>query len=287
MTPAFNVLFLCTHNSARSIMAEAILEKLGKGRFNAYSAGSEPARQPMPEVIDRLQRSATTSRGCAASPGTNSPGPDAPRMDFVIALCDTPHGQVCPDFGDKCRSPAPGRCPTRRNSPAVAIERATLLNELYASLRRRIEIFTSLPFATLDRMALKARLDEIGDSRAHCAAEGALIMRVGINGMGRIGRLALRAAMGGMYRADGRSARGQPARCRPCQRAQGRRGGDRASARIRQHPWPLARALRRRGRPRDPHRQPAHRLQRRGDARRRRRGAISAATSCSNAPASS
>ncbi len=97
-------------------------------------------------------------------------------------------------------------------------------------------------------------------------------MRVGINGMGRIGRLALRAAMGGLYRARGRSARGQSPRRRACERAQGWRGHDRASARIRQRPWPLARELRRRGRSRDRRRQPAHRLQRRTDAGRRRLG---------------
>ncbi len=88
-------------------------------------------------------------------------GPTAPRMDFVITLCDTLHGQVCPDFGDLAVTGA-WPLPDPAKFTGSAVERATLLNELYASLRRRIEIFASLPFASLDRMAIKARLDEIG-----------------------------------------------------------------------------------------------------------------------------
>ena len=87
-------------------------------------------------------------------------GPNAPRLDFVIALCDTLDGQQCPDFGDKAVT---GAWPLQSAKfVGSAAERAILLNELCASLRRRIEIFISLPFATLDRMALKSRLDEIG-----------------------------------------------------------------------------------------------------------------------------
>ena len=101
MTAAFNVLFLCTHNSARSIMAEAILDRIGKGKFNAYSAGSEPARSPMPEVIDKLETLGHDVSGLRCKSWDEFTGPDAPRMDFVITLCDTLHGQDCPDFGDK------------------------------------------------------------------------------------------------------------------------------------------------------------------------------------------
>lgn len=163
MTPAFNVLFLCTRNSARSIIAEALLAKIGKGRFNAYSAGSEPAREPMPEVIDRLKHLGHDVSKLRCKSWNEFAGPDAPRMDFVIALCDTPQGQACPDFGEKFVNAAwPLPDPADfKGSPA---ERVTLLNELYAMVRRRLEIFTSLPFASLDRMALKKRLDEIGDT---------------------------------------------------------------------------------------------------------------------------
>jgi arsenate reductase len=163
MTPAFNVLFLCTHNSARSIMAEALLEKIGGGRFRAYSAGSDPARTPLPEVIDRLQRLGHDVSRLRCKSWDEFRGPSAPRMDFIIALCDTPRGQVCPDLGERPVTAA-WPLPDPADFTGSPTERATLLNELYAMIRRRLEIFTSLPFATLDRMALKARLDEIGDT---------------------------------------------------------------------------------------------------------------------------
>jgi len=163
MTPAFNVLFLCTRNSARSIVAEALLDKIGKGRFHAYSAGSQPARQPMPEVVDRLKQLGHDVSKLRSKSWNEFTGPNAPRMDFVIALCDTPQGQVCPDLGERFVSAAwPLPDPAAfKGSPT---ERVTLLNELYGMVRRRLEIFTSLPFTSLDRMALKKRLDEIGDS---------------------------------------------------------------------------------------------------------------------------
>ena len=163
MTPAFNVLFLCTRNSARSIIAEALLERVGKGRFNAWSAGSEPADAPMPEVMDRLAQLGHDVSRLRSKSWNEFTGPSAPRMDFVIALCDSPQGQVCPDLGEKYVNAAwPLPDPADfKGSPA---ERVTLLNELYAMVRRRLEIFTSLPFASLDRLALKKRLDEIGDT---------------------------------------------------------------------------------------------------------------------------
>ena len=163
VAPAFNVLFLCTRNSARSLMAEAVLHRLGAGRFNAYSAGSEPAARPMPEVLDRLARLGHDVSELRCKSWDEFTGPNAPRMDFVIALCDTPQGQMCPDLSEKVVSaawPLPDPAAFRGSD----VERTTLLNELYGMVRRRIEIFTSLPFASLDRMALKKRLDEIGDT---------------------------------------------------------------------------------------------------------------------------
>lgn len=164
MTATFNVLFLCTHNSARSIMAEAIVEKLGKGRFNAYSAGSNPAAKPVPEVIDRLKVLGHDTSKLRCKSWDEFAGPNAPRMDFVIALCDTPRGQVCPDLGEKFVNAA-WPLPDPAAFKGSATERTTLLNELYAMIRRRIEIFTSLPISSLDKVALKKRLDEIGDTK--------------------------------------------------------------------------------------------------------------------------
>ena len=163
MTPAFNVLFLCTHNSARSIMAEAILERVGKGKFRGYSAGSDPAAVPMPEVIEKLETMGHDVARLHSKSWDEFMGPDAPRMDFVIALCDTLDGQQCPDFGDKVVTGA-WPLPDPAKFSGSPIERATLLNELYGMIRRRLEIFISLPFATLDKMAMKARLDEIGET---------------------------------------------------------------------------------------------------------------------------
>jgi len=161
MTPAFNVLFLCTHNSARSIMAEAILQKAGGSRFQAYSAGSDPIPAPLPEVIDLLGRMDHDVAGLRSKSWNEFTGPSAPRMNFVITLCDTLDSQACPDLGAVTVTgtwPLPDPAKFTGN----AAERATMLNELYRSLRRRIEIFVSLPFASLDRIAMKARLDEIG-----------------------------------------------------------------------------------------------------------------------------
>jgi protein-tyrosine-phosphatase len=163
MKPTFNVLFLCTQNSARSIIAEALLEKIGKGRFRAYSAGSEPAREPVPEVIERLKALGHDVSHLHSKSWDRFKGLDAPRMDFIIALCDAPSGQFCPDLGTQFVTGA-WPLPDPAQFTGSSTERTTLLNELYAMIRRRIEIFTSLSFDSLDRMAVKARLDEIGDT---------------------------------------------------------------------------------------------------------------------------
>jgi protein-tyrosine-phosphatase/DNA-binding transcriptional ArsR family regulator len=161
MTPAFNVLFLCTHNSARSIMAEAILNKIGGERFRAYSAGSDPVESPMLEVLERLRTLGHDVAGLHSKSWDKFVGPDAPRMDFVITLCDTLDGQVCPDFGSTMVTGA-WPLPDPSKLSAASADRTLLLNELYGGLHRRLSIFVNLPFATLDRMAMRARLDEIG-----------------------------------------------------------------------------------------------------------------------------
>ena len=172
MTAAFNVLFLCTHNSARSIMAEAILEKYGRGLFRAYSAGSDPIKKPNPEVIEKLRTLGHETGELRSKSWHEFTGPNAPHMDFVITLCDTPHGQQCPEFGDVTVTAA-WPLPDPSKFTGSSVERAALLNELYAGLRRRLEIFAALPFKSLDAMALRKRLDEL--------ASGGSLARVGEN----------------------------------------------------------------------------------------------------------
>ncbi|MBP0464263.1 metalloregulator ArsR/SmtB family transcription factor [Roseomonas sp. PWR1] len=162
MTPAtFNVLFLCTRNSARSIMGEAILNDIGRGRFRAFSAGSDPSPGgPLPEVLSQLKALGHDVAALRSKSWDEFTGPGAPRMDFVIALCDTLDLQACPDF-EGTHVTAAWPLPDPAKFSGGYTERAMLLNELYAALHRRLSIFTSLPFGTLDRMALKARIDEL------------------------------------------------------------------------------------------------------------------------------
>jgi protein-tyrosine-phosphatase/DNA-binding transcriptional ArsR family regulator len=163
MTATFNVLFLCTHNSARSLMAQAILEKIGKGKFNAYSAGSDPAQKPMPEVIEKLTALGHDVSGLHCKSWHQFTAPDAPQIDFVIALCDTLQGEECPDVGP---NPVTGAWPLPDPAKFMGTptEQATMINELYGMIRRRLDIFVNLPHASLDRIAMKKHLDEIGDS---------------------------------------------------------------------------------------------------------------------------
>ena len=161
--PAFTVLFLCTRNAARSIMAEAMLNRLGGGKFRAFSAGSQPSPDgPLPEVLAQLKALGHDVSALRSKSWDEFVGPDAPRVDFAIALCDTLAGHACPDFGETVVSAAWPLPDPAKFAGGVA-ERATLLNELYASLKRRIENFVSLPVAALDRMALKARVEELAD----------------------------------------------------------------------------------------------------------------------------
>ena len=163
LAPSFNVLFLCTRNSGRSLMAQAILEQVGKGRFNAYSAGSHPADAPMPEVIDRLRALGHDTAALHCKSWDRFTGPDAPRMDFVIALCDTLEGQRCPDVGANLLT-ASWPLPDPAKFGGTPAEKATMINELYGMVRRRLEIFVNLPHASLDRLALKQQLDALGDA---------------------------------------------------------------------------------------------------------------------------
>jgi len=124
--------------------------------------GPDPNPEPNPEVMAKLRALGHDTTGLHSKSWLGFTGPNAPRMDFVITLCDSVEGQICPDFGDFPVTAA-WPMPDPAKFTGSDVERASMLNMLYASLRRRIEIFTALPFASLDRMAMKARLDELAE----------------------------------------------------------------------------------------------------------------------------
>jgi arsenate reductase len=117
----------------------------------------------VPEVLAKLRALGHDVERLRCKSWDEFTGPNAPRMDFVITLCDVLQGQQCPDFGER---PVTGAWPLPDPAKFMGseVERATMINELYGMIRRRLEIFVNLPYASLDRMALKKRLDEIGDS---------------------------------------------------------------------------------------------------------------------------
>jgi arsenate reductase len=157
----FNVLFLCTHNSARSIMAEALLNALGRGRFHAYSAGSSPGAAPNPFALETIAGLKFPTEGLRSKAWDEYAAPGAPRMDFVITVCDNAAGEVCPvwpgqpitaHWGVDDPSLFPGSDEQKRRRFA----------QVAAVLKRRIELLLSLPLATLERLALQKKVRDIG-----------------------------------------------------------------------------------------------------------------------------
>jgi arsenate reductase len=168
---ALRVLFLCTRNSARSILAEALLRDLGRGRFVVCSAGTEPAADgPMPEIVALLRALGHDVSALRSKHWEEFAGEASAPFDFVITLCDIVAGQACPEF-QGVRANAAWPMPDPAKFSGSAAERATLLNELYAGLRRRLEIFAALPLASLERMALEARIGELANPHAIAVQE--------------------------------------------------------------------------------------------------------------------
>ncbi|GAB2180114.1 arsenate reductase ArsC [Denitratisoma sp. agr-D3] len=160
----FNVLFLCTGNSARSIMAESILNHLGRGRFRAYSAGSHPAGKVNPWVLALLASQGLPTENLSSKSWNAFAVPQAPRMDFVFTVCDNAAGEVCPVW--------PGQPMTAHwgiEDPAAVEgsdeDKREAVSTAFHLLNRRISLFTHLPFAKLDAMSLKKELDGIGRLR--------------------------------------------------------------------------------------------------------------------------
>ena len=158
----YNLLFLCTGNSARSILADALLNREGGGRFRAFSAGSFPKGTVHPAALDLLASLGFATGGCRSKSWDEFAGPDAPPMDFVITVCDDAAGEVCPIWPGQpvtahwgIEDPAAVEGPEQRE----AFERALTY------LRNRIALLLSLPLEALDRMAVQHRLKEIGRRR--------------------------------------------------------------------------------------------------------------------------
>jgi len=165
MHEAYNVLFLCTGNSARSILAEALLKHWGRGRFVAYSAGSQPKGEVHPLAIETLEQFRLPSTGFRSKSWSEFAQPDAPPLHFVFTVCDNAANEVCPVWPGQPMTahwgiPDPAAVAGSDDQKRRAFRNA--LRELDA----RIKIFTSLRLELLDRLALQKQLDAIGHARA-------------------------------------------------------------------------------------------------------------------------
>jgi arsenate reductase len=157
----FNVLFLCTGNSARSIMAEAILNKLGAGKFHAYSAGSQPRRQVHPETIRLLQGLGYDISSFRSKSWNEFAKPGAPSLDFAFTVCDNAAGETCPVWPGQPMTAHWG-IPDPAEAKGNPAEIALAFKNAYRMLYQRIGIFTALPVRSLDSLTLQRKLDEIG-----------------------------------------------------------------------------------------------------------------------------
>lgn len=160
----YNVLFLCTGNSARSIMAEAILQRVGAGKFNAYSAGSFPKGEVHPHALRLLQRFNFKTHAFRSKSWEEFAKPGALELDFVFTVCDNAAGEVCPVWPGQPMSAHWG-VPDPAAATGSEAEIAAAFADAYGRLNNRISIFVSLPFEGLDRLTLKKRLDEIGRTK--------------------------------------------------------------------------------------------------------------------------
>jgi protein-tyrosine-phosphatase len=157
----FNVLFLCTGNSARSIIAEAILNKAGRGQFNAYSAGSQPKGAPHPQTIALLSSLGYETDRLRSKSWNEFAQPGAPQLDFIFTVCDNAAGETCPFWPGQPMTAHWG-VPDPAAATGSAAEIALAFRETYRMLHRRIDAFTALPVRSLDEMSLQDKLQEIG-----------------------------------------------------------------------------------------------------------------------------
>lgn len=161
MSERYNVLFLCTGNSARSIMAEAIMNRLGKGRFTAYSAGSMPTGRVRPEALKQLACAGLPTDGARSKSWEEFARPGVPKMNFVFTVCDNAAKEICPVWpGQPITAHWGIPDPAAVTGSPGEIERA--FRDAYMMLERRISLFLALPLASLDKLAIKREIDRIG-----------------------------------------------------------------------------------------------------------------------------
>ncbi len=163
-----NVLFLCTGNSARSIMAECILNRLGRGKFKAYSAGSHPKGEVHPYVLELLERENFITDDLRSKNWEEFAKPGAPPLNFVFTVCDKAAAEVCPVWPGQPMSAHWG-LPDPAAAGGSEVEKKLAFANTYRMLTRRISIFVSLPMASLDKISLQKRLHEIGQKLPYSA----------------------------------------------------------------------------------------------------------------------
>ncbi|WP_028035778.1 arsenate reductase ArsC [Chelativorans sp. J32] len=164
MTQPYNVLFLCTGNSARSILAEAILRKDGGDRFRAFSAGSQPKGEVHPFALELLRTMNQDTAFARSKSWDEFATSDAPKMDFVFTVCDSAASEACPVWPGQ---PMTAHCavPDPAAATGTDAERRLAFADAYRQLSNRISAFLSLPLASIDRMSLQGKLREIGETR--------------------------------------------------------------------------------------------------------------------------
>lgn len=157
----YNVLFLCTGNSARSILAEAALRRWGAGKFQAFSAGSQPRGEIHPLTIELLRELRLPTEGLRSKSWDEFARADAPRLDFVFTVCDNAAGEVCPIWPGQPMIAHWGVADPAASEGSLAVRR-TAFHKAFRELEARIKIFVNLPIASLERMQLQQRISDIG-----------------------------------------------------------------------------------------------------------------------------
>jgi arsenate reductase len=161
MDQPFNVLFLCTGNSARSILAEAILNKVGAGKFRVYSAGSQPKGRVHPQTLKLLQSLGYDTSACRSKSWSEFANPGAPVLDFVFTVCDSAAGEACPVWPGQPMMAHWG-IPDPAEAKGNAAEVALAFKDAFRMLHQRIGVFAALPLRSLDKLSLQAKLMDIG-----------------------------------------------------------------------------------------------------------------------------